>query len=52
MQQIEGMEVYNMIGPKPSDKSKEVIWIEKMFFKKIQFVTGSFLDVNQLPDVS
>jgi hypothetical protein len=44
------MEVYNMIGPKPTDKSEAVVKIEKMFFKKIQFVTPAFLDVNQYPD--
>jgi hypothetical protein len=31
MQQIEGIEVYSMIAPKHSDKSKQVAEVEKMF---------------------
>ena len=41
-----------MIGPKPTDKSEAVVQIEKMFFKKIQFFTPAFLEINQLPDTT
>jgi len=49
---MEGMEIYNMIGPKSTDKTEAVVRIEKMFFKKIQFVTPTYLNINQLPDTS
>jgi hypothetical protein len=46
LQQIEGMEVYNMIAPKHTDKSREIVELEKKFSKagKGVFVIASCLD--------
>lgn len=46
LQQIEGMEVYNMIAPKHTDKSREIVEVEKKFSKagKGVFVIASCLD--------